>query len=116
MTPTATSAPLPPFGACTEDSGTLIQPELVGVEPAQAEAGEQVRVVGSGGYVQCGSVYNESARAFRLYFDGQPLGSITCYANRCEALVQLPGDASPGPHILSVDGGAHMEIEVSGSD
>ncbi len=73
-------------------------------------------VVGNGGFLRdsCGG-YNESARSFSLYFDGQLVGSIGCYVNRCQVKLMIPPDAAPGFHTISVEGGASIEVEVVGN-
>jgi hypothetical protein len=71
-------------------------------------------VVGSGGYVQCGSgAYNESARTFQLLFGGEPAGSIVCYVNRCEGTLVTPITATAGTHVIAVEGGSSITLEVT---
>ena len=115
--PSPTPASLQPIGDCSEEAGGVLhQPVLVEVHPAEAAPGEQIKVIGSGGYVQCGAAYDESARSFQLYWDGEPIGEIGCYVNHCEQTVTVPDDAASGRHTLSAEGGSSVEMRVTRSD
>jgi hypothetical protein len=93
---------------------TLVPPTLLQIEPTQVMPGEQVRVIGQGGYLFTPpSGYNESARNFQIYFDDKPIGSISCYANRCEGKVSIPSDAMPGAHQISVEGGSSFALHLA---
>jgi heat shock protein HslJ len=100
------------------EEGELVWPTLHQIAPERPEPGDTVEVRGTGGFLywnnECGEFRNESARDFQLLFDGQPAGSITCYAHTCLADLTIPTDAAPGIHTLSVEGGSSLEIEVSG--
>ncbi|UCC63552.1 MAG: hypothetical protein JSV36_00390, partial [Anaerolineae bacterium] len=76
--------------------------------------------MGSGGNLywdnDCGQFWLESARGFQLFFDGEPLGLIECYASMCVANLTVPGDALPGPHTISVEGGSSLGIEVRSNE
>jgi hypothetical protein len=71
-------------------------------EPGAAGAGasspgDQVQVRGVGGHLhwddECGSLWVESARSFPLLLDGEPAGTLTCYAGGCSATTySLDGD------------------------
>lgn len=63
---------------------------------------------------ECGEFRNESARDFQVFFDGEPVGSITCYAHTCLTDLTIPADAALGIHTISVEGGSSMDVEVSG--
>jgi hypothetical protein len=89
-----------------------VWPQLDNAQPAQASPGTEIKVVGSGGYLRCGQGYNESARSFELYFDGQPIGSIACYVKHCEVTLEIPADAASGVHTISVEGGSGVNIQV----
>ncbi len=112
-TPTPLPATLAPFDACTvEQGGTLVPPTLIEVQPAEPAPGAEITVVASGGYVQCGSAVNESARDFLLYLGENWVGVVSCYVNRCEGKAQLPQDLAPGVHVLEAEGGSQLEFEV----
>jgi hypothetical protein len=77
-------------------------------------AGSEINVIGSGGYIQdtCGG-YIEGAREFKLYLDHEPVGDLTCYVNRCERKLTLPGTLTAGQHCLSVEAGTcEFEFQV----
>jgi len=116
--PTTPTPPPPtpaPFDACSlEQGGTLVPPALSEVQPAQPAPGDEITLIASGGYVQCGTAYNESARDFLLYLDGNWVGVLSCYANRCEGTAQLPNDLAPGTHLIDVEGGGQFEVMVVG--
>jgi hypothetical protein len=79
--------------------------------------GSEVRVIASGGYLRwddgCAQGYDESARSFSLYLDDRQVGSISCYVNRCEGKVTLAADVPPGEHVLSVEGGSSLPLQVT---
>lgn len=92
----------------------IIWPELLESQPDRLAPGGEIKLVGSGGYLLCGQgVYIESSRSFALSLDDQPLGSIVCYANRCEAQLAIPADTPAGEHIISVEGGSRLAIMVT---
>jgi len=126
VTPTAT--PVPPASTPTQrdctgpnafptEEATLIWPELREVQPARAAPGAAIRILGTGGHLywqnECGQFWLESAREFHLFFDGQPLGVLQCYANTCVADLTVPADAAPGTRVISVEGGSNLNIEIS---
>ncbi len=98
------------------EEGQLIWPALEGVQPDRAAPGERVEVRGTGGFLywnnECGEFRNESAKDFQLFFDGEPLGSINCYAHTCLADLMIPADAAPGIHTISVEGGSGTEVSI----
>jgi hypothetical protein len=100
------------------EEGELIWPTLHQIQPDRPAPGDTVELRGTGGHLywnnECGEFRNESARDFQLTFDGQPVGSITCYAHTCLTDLTIPVDAAPGMHTISVEGGSSLEIEVSG--
>jgi heat shock protein HslJ len=99
------------------EEGELIWPTLHQIQPDRPAPGDTVEVRGTGGFLywnnECGEFRNESARDFQLFFDGQPAGSISCYAHTCLADLAIPVDATPGIHTISIEGGSSLEIEVS---
>ena len=103
-------------GAFPKHEAELIQPSLVRLDPDQAAPGDQVQVQGTGGHLywdnECGTFYLESARDFPLLLDGEPVGTLTCYAGGCRATLDLPADLSPGAHRLSVEGGSSLDLIV----
>jgi hypothetical protein len=99
---------------CVEE---LVPPQLVEAQPPQVAPGEEIRVMGTGGYIRdsCGG-YNESARSFPLYFDDQPFGDLGCYVNHCEGSFTLPDETQPGAHCVSTEAGrCDLEIRVTGN-
>lgn len=98
------------------EEAELIWPELREVQPDQAAPGDEVEILGSGGHLywdnECGEFWLESARDFQLFFDGEPAGFITCYANMCVTNLTVPEDAVSGTHVISVEGGSSLIIEV----
>ena len=94
--------------------GTLEYPTLIEIQPASASPGQELTVIGTGGYLYDGQGgYNESARSFALYFDGHEAGSLSCYASMCRATLTVPFDATLGGHSLSTEGGSALELQVS---
>lgn len=93
----------------------IVWPQLLESQPDWVAPGGEIKLVGSGGYLLCGQgVYIESSRSFALSFDDQPLGSIVCYANRCETQqLAIPADTPAGDHIISVEGGSRLAIRVT---
>ena len=90
-------------------------PTLVGVGPEVAAPGEGIEIIGQGGYLFTPpSGYNESARGFEVFFDGEVAGEVSCYVNRCEGRITVPDSATEGMHAISVDGGSELELEVKG--
>jgi hypothetical protein len=76
------------------------------IQPAEPNAGSEIKVIGSGGYIQdtCGG-YIEGAREFKLYVDQELVGDLSCYVNRCEGKLTLPNTLTVGQHCLSVEAG-----------
>jgi len=100
------------------EEAELIWPELREVQPDRVVPGDEVEILGVGGHLywdnECGEFWLESARDFQLFFDGEPAGFITCYANMCVTDLTVPVDALPGTHVISVEGGSSLSIEVGG--
>jgi immune inhibitor A len=103
-TPTPTSTP----------SAETVWPSLQTLEPATAAPGQEVRVIGSGGFLQLDAGYDESSRDFPLFLDGNPIGVVNCFVNRCEGVFTVPLSIAPGVHEVSVDGGSRLPLEVDG--
>jgi hypothetical protein len=82
------------------------------VDPVVGVPGETVTLTGSGGYIRCGSSYNESERMFQLHFDGTPSTEIMCYANHCETKLTVPVDAEAGEHAIEVEGGSQVIFTI----
>ena len=94
-------------------AATVVWPILTELQPAQALPGEQVRVMGSGGYlVDSQGGYHESYRTFALYFDGQEVSVVGCYVNWCEGELIVPTSALSGAHQISTEGGSHLAVQV----
>lgn len=102
----------------SSETAELIWLQLSHVEPTQMAPGGEIKVIGSGGYLRCeqgGYIHrNESARPFQLYLDDQPVSTTVCYVNHCEVKFAVPSDMSPGTHIISVEGGSTITIQVTG--
>ena len=92
---------LTPTMECDQE---LVLPQITEIQPAQPGPGEEITVIGSGGYLQdtCGG-FSEGSRDFTLYLDQEPAGSLSCYVNRCEGKLVLPAALSTGKHCLSVE-------------
>lgn len=88
--------------ATTQCVETLMAPFITEIQPAQPSAGSEITVMGNGGFIQdsCGGV-NESARAFTMYLDHEPVGDFMCYVNYCELKLRLPDTMTEGSHCLS---------------
>ncbi len=94
----------------------MVWPQLSDIQPPQVAAGGEVKVMGSAGYVKCGaSGFIESARSFRLDLDGLEVGSVSCYVNHCEGKFTLPAGLAAGVHVVTVEGGSHLSLVVTGS-
>lgn len=109
-TPTvaSTSTTVPDFPS----TRTVEWPTLESLTPSAAAPGQQVVIIGHGGYVRLNGGYDESARSFNLYFDGSRVGSIECYVNRCGGSFTVPEDALPESHMVTVEGGSGLSIQV----
>ncbi len=113
-TPIAPAAAPSPSGCLSGEAATIVWPQLSDLQPKQAAEGSEVTVIASGGYVQCGaSGFNESARSFRVNLDGVAVSSISCYVNHCEGKFTLPRGVAAGTHLVSVEGGSHLTLEVT---
>ena len=84
---------------CTEKT---VPPIIADVQPPLAVPGDEITVIGTGGYMQdsCGG-FNESARTFQLYLDNEAVGDLLCYVNHCEAKIILADTIASGLHCLS---------------
>ena len=84
---------------CTEK---MVPPSIADVQPPLAVPGDEITVIGTGGYMQdsCGG-FNEPARTFKLYLDNESVGDLLCYVNHCEAKIILADTIALGLHCLS---------------
>ena len=95
-----------------------IPPSLTQLRPQEGVPGAEIEVYGSGGHIELrttdGKVtgYIESSTSFALFFDGQPVGSVDCFVNTCRGTMTVPGDATPGNHQISVEGGSSRVLRV----
>jgi hypothetical protein len=103
-TSAVTNTPAPAVTAPVPCEQELVLPQVMEIEPAQANPGSEITVIGSGGYVQdsCGGNL-ESAREFGLYLDNEYVSDLTCYVNHCEGKLVLPDTLSVGLHCLSAE-------------
>lgn len=106
--PTATETPTPILSTptATECAKVLHPPWFYEVVPNPVIAGGEFKLTGQGGFVTDCSGWDESARAFDIYLDDKPFGSIICYVNYCQGNFILPPDTPPGTHCLSLEPGA----------
>jgi hypothetical protein len=104
ISPEATTAtPSTMITVTVQCEQTLVPPDILEIQPAEPIPGSEINVIGSGGYIQdtCGG-YIEGSKIFKLYLDNEPIGDLSCYVNRCEGKLTLPGTLSTGTHCLSV--------------
>jgi len=110
--------PTPTPSSATEElkcSKKFVPPKITEVQPGRGKPGSDIKVLGAGGYEQdtCGG-YDESARDFGMYLDGEPVEALQCYINHCEAKLTLPSTITPGKHCLSLQKDAcELEFVVS---
>ena len=102
--------------AVTSLGSEIFWPLLEAVEPSPATIGAELRIIGQGGYrlfeSEGGGGYDESYREFRLFLEGEEIGKLGCYVNRCEGEIVLPADLNPGKYELSVEGGSRLTIDA----
>ena len=98
---------------CSSPEAEVVWPELQAVQPEQILSGGEIKIIGSGGYqIECGNFYNESHRFFAVYINNEPVGSLSCMVNHCEAMLNMPVDLMPCTHTISAEGGSQIEIEI----
>ncbi|MBI4312372.1 MAG: lamin tail domain-containing protein [Chloroflexi bacterium] len=116
-TPAATQTPLPsPTPHLTPpqpSDAVMVWPTLVQPGSASAVPGDEMTLLGSGGYLQIRGSHYELAHSFSVTFDGQPVGSLGCSVNGCQGAMDIPADASPGPHVIQVEGGSRITLDVA---
>jgi heat shock protein HslJ len=99
------------------EEAEIMWPVLREIRPGSAAAGDEIEVLAAGGHLfwdnECGQFWLESARDYQVFWDGEPWGSITCYANTCAVTATIPAGSAAGLHTLSVEGGSSLEVEVS---
>lgn len=103
---TVTATPQPSVTATVQCAQELVPPQITEIQPAAPIPGDEINVIGSGGYIQdtCGG-YIEGSKVFKMYLDHEPVGDLSCYVNRCEGKITLPSALSTGVHCLSVEVG-----------
>jgi len=91
-------------------------PSLLPIEIETVLPGDELEITAFGGYLRwddaCGELIDESARQFRIFIDGEPIGNISCYVNVCRVRITIPIDTLPGMHSLSVEGGSSLDLEI----
>ncbi len=106
-----------PLGQPTEAT-KIVWPEFDSVEPVRAAEGTTVTIQGRGGYlvpgVEGSTMYDESYREFKLFFDDEEIGDLGCFVNRCEGEFVIPSGVELGEHVISIEGGAAIQIEIIG--
>ena len=96
----------------------FVPPSLTKVDPKEAAPGEELQIQGSGGRYELrtadGEVtgYIEAPTVFTLFFDDETVGAIGCVANSCWGTLTVPGEATPGLHKISVEGGFSRAFTV----
>ena len=105
-TATPTSPPTP--------SAETVWPSLQTLEPATAASGQDVRVIGNGGYLRVDDGYDESSRDFPLFFNDDSIGAVNCYVNHCEGTFTVPLGLASGTYEVRVEGGSRLSLEVAG--
>jgi hypothetical protein len=91
---------------------TIVWPRLRELQPAQATPNQIVQVLGSGGYRQAGSFYDESARSFGLTLAGRAVGEFGCYVNSCQGSFRVPAGLAPGTYEVATEGGSHLTLTI----
>ena len=95
-----------------------VPPSLVKLEPGEVAPGDEVQIEGLGGLIELRTAdgrvrgYIESAKSFDLFFDGEPVGAIVCQIGTCRGTFAVPGEATPGRHEISVEGGSSRSLTV----
>ncbi len=98
-----------------------VPPSLSKINPEEASPGEQVEIEAIDGLIKLvndtGGVtgYIESAKSFTLFFDGEAIGSVVCFIGRCDGTLNVPENAQPGSHQISVEGGSSRSLTVTES-
>lgn len=96
----------------------IIWPVLDSIQPDRAIEGEVVFLVGHGGYLVItegeSSGYNESYRTFQISFDGDAIGELGCFTNRCKGEFTVPEGVRLGAHQVSVEGGSALDLVIEG--
>ncbi len=112
----ATATPAPSgSGPDPAQAAEMVWPTLLNADPEVARPGQRVEILGQGGYLFTPpSGYDESARGFEIYFDGELAGEISCYVNRCEGEVTVPAGVYEGRHAITSEGGSVLELDVRG--
>ena len=113
QSPTLAAFPGTPTPPCVQEE---VLPKIEEILPAEIKAGSEVMVTASGGYLKdnCGAIF-EGARAYKLYFDDEPIADLSCYVNHCEGKFVLPANVAAGRHCLGVQkGSCQLEVDVVG--
>ncbi len=103
-----------PTAACVQEE---VLPKIEEIRPEEIKPGGEVMVTASGGYFRdsCGG-FNESARVYKIYFDDEPVGDLSCYVNHCEGKFVLAESVTAGPHCMGVQkGSCQLEVQVAGN-
>ena len=125
LTPTDTPTTLtiisgtPEFGLADRPLVRVkVPPSLSKIEPGEAAPGEKIQIEGVGGYLELRGLANsvtgsiETPTIFALFFDDEPIGAIGCAGRSCRGTLTVPGEAAPGRHEISVDGGSSLSLTV----
>lgn len=111
---TEPTAVVPTYSA-TRSAGDACEtrwPRLLEVQPVNGAPGSELTIIGAEGYRYCNGLYNESSRDFLLMLDQVEIGTINCYANRCQAQIHVPEDIAPGSHTITAEGGSQISFEI----
>lgn len=114
--PYTSRSPTSPYTSQSPASPTptpiVIYPLLTKADPDIAYEGSKIFITGKGGYRKLwDGGYDETAKNFKLYFDGNPAGKILCYGNYCQGEIAVP-NTSVGIHIISTEGGSKISITI----
>ena len=103
----------PGLAAAQAQTGTVVPPTLNDVDPATTVPGEEVQVVGTGGFIQLadGST-DKSLRAFPLVFNGVALDVLDCVNDLCGGSLIVPLNTAPGTYLISTDGAPPLSVTV----
>jgi hypothetical protein len=105
MVPTYVTAQLP--------EARIESPRLTSVEPSPAQAGTEVEVTATGGYViRADGSTDQSFRTFGLKLGGNTVEPLQCVNGECYAVIFVPDSLRPGRHLLEAEGSSTMALRV----
>ena len=111
LTPTQTPAATPE-PTLTQACSKPVCPTLLWMDPDMAYPGWEVNVQAAGGDREFPESYSWDFPKFEMFLDDMPVGTLTCSSIECNDFFQVPEDISIGTHLVSVEGGSTIELEV----